>query len=69
VRKIGSAFRGSTGGLNMARPPWGWFDKNARKQPLGLWFFDPATIVKRDFRTDDSFRTAYVRLPFWASGR
>ena len=69
VGKIGSAFLGNTGGLNMARPPWGWFDNNARKQPLGLWFFDPATIIKRDFRTDDSFSTAYVRLPFWASAR
>jgi hypothetical protein len=53
----------------MAHPPWGWFDNNARKQPLGLWFFDPATVIKRDFQTDDSFRTTYVRLPFWASGR
>jgi hypothetical protein len=69
VGKIGSAFLGNTGGLNMARPPWSWFDNNAREQPLGLWFFDPATIIKRDIPTDDSFRTAYVRLPFWASGR
>lgn len=69
VGKIGSAFLGNTGSLNMARPPWGWLDNDAREQPLGLWFFDPATIIKRDFQTDDSFSTAYVRLPFWASGR
>ncbi len=34
----------------MARPPWSWFDKNSRDQSLGLWFFDPATIIKRDFQ-------------------
>lgn len=69
VGKIGSAFFGDTGGRNMARPPWAWFDNSAREQPLGLWFFDPATIVKRDFRAGDSFRTAYIRLPFWARSR
>lgn len=69
VGKVGSAFSGDTGGLNMARPPWGWFDKNSRQQPLGLWFFDPATIIKRDFETGDSFSTAYLRLPFWAGAK
>ncbi|HEV7474976.1 MAG TPA: hypothetical protein VGN90_13065 [Pyrinomonadaceae bacterium] len=69
VGKIGSAFSGDTGGLNMARPPWSWFDNKTRDQPLGLWFFDPATIIKRDLGADDSFSTAYVRLPFWASER
>jgi hypothetical protein len=36
VGKIGSAFLGNIGGVNMAHPPWGWFDNNAHKQPLGL---------------------------------
>lgn len=67
--KRGSAFRGETGGLNMARPPWGWFDKNTRNQPLGLWFFDPAPIIKRDFQAGEAFSVAYVRLPFWATGK
>lgn len=67
--RIGSAFLGNTGGLNMARPPWAWFDKTERERPLGLWFFDPATVIKRDFQMDASFSTAYVRLPFWAVGR
>ena len=26
VGEIGSAFRGTVGGRNMARPPWGWYD-------------------------------------------
>jgi hypothetical protein len=69
VGKVGSAFFGDTGGRNMARPPWAWFNNSARQQPLGLWFFDPATIVKRDFRLGESFRTAYVRVPFWARSR
>lgn len=66
VGEIGVAFAGDSGGLNMARPPWAWFDKSRRGDPMGLWFFDPAGIVKRDFNLDDSFSTAYVRLPFWA---
>jgi hypothetical protein len=65
--EIGSAFVGKTGGINMARPPWAWFDKDRRSDPLGLWFFDPARVVKRDFKLDEAFSTAYVRLPFWAS--
>lgn len=64
--EIGSAFVGDTGGTNMARPPWAWFDKNHRGDPTGLWFFDPATVIKRDFKLDESFSTAYLRLPFWA---
>jgi hypothetical protein len=66
---LGSAFLGDSGGLNMARPPWGWFDQNRRQDPLGLWFFDPATVVKRDFKLPDSFPTAYTRPPFWAEAK
>jgi hypothetical protein len=64
---IGSTFTGDSGGLNMARPPWSWFDKNGRGDPLGAWFFDPARIIKRDFKLDESFSTAYMHLPFWAA--
>lgn len=67
--EIGSAFVGDTGGINMARPPWTWFDKNHRSDPTGLWFFDPATVIRRDFKLDESFSTAYVRLPFWAASK
>ena len=69
VGEIGSAFLGNVGGHNMARPPWGWFDRNDADEPLGFWFFDPAKIIKRDFKLDDSFSTAYIRLPFWAVGQ
>ena len=67
VGGLGSAFLGKAGGVNMARPPWGWFDNNHRSDPLGLWFFDPARIVRRDFNLGESFSTAYIRLPFWAT--
>ena len=67
VGELGAAFAGDSGGLNMARPPWAWFDKGRRDDPMGRWFFDPAAIVKRDFKLDESFSTAYVRLPFWAT--
>ena len=63
---MGCAFRGDVGGVNMARPPWGWFDREAPTQPLGSWFFDPAVRIKRDFNLDSSFSTSYVKLPFWA---
>jgi hypothetical protein len=66
---LGSAFLGKVGGQNMARPPWAWFDRNDRDAPAGQWFFDPAKTVKRTFKLNDSFSTAYVRLPFWASGK
>lgn len=66
LRQIGVAFVGKVGGLNMARPPWGWFDRSKREETLGVWFFDPATTIKRDFRLDESFSTAYLRAPFWA---
>jgi hypothetical protein len=67
IGKTGCAFLGSIGGVNMARPPWGWFDRDERDQPLGSWFFDPASTVKRHFKLDNNFSTTYVRLPFWAS--
>jgi hypothetical protein len=66
VGSVGCAFLGKVGGVNMARPPWGWFDRDERDKPLGLWFFDPAKIVKSDFKLDSSFSTSYVQLPFWA---
>lgn len=58
---IGSAFRGSVGGRNLARPPWAWFDGKDKAQPMGQWFFDPARAVRRDYALDDSFSTAYLR--------
>lgn len=67
VGKIGVTFLGKVGGINMARPPWGWFDKEERDQPLGRWFFDPATVIKRDFKLGETFSTTYTRLPFWAN--
>jgi len=69
VGERGAAFLGDTGGINMARPPWAWFDKDHRSDPLGLWFFDPALVIKRDFKLDESFSTAYLHLPFWAVSR
>jgi hypothetical protein len=69
IGKVGCAFLGNVGGQNMARPPWAWFDKNDRNQPLGEWFFDPASTIKRDFQLDGSFSISYVRLPFWATNR
>ncbi len=65
IGRIGCAFLGKVGGENMARPPWAWFDRDRRNEPLGRWFFDPATTIKRDFGLDDEFSTVYVRLPFW----
>jgi hypothetical protein len=67
IGAVGSTFVGDSGGLNMAHPPWAWFDRNRRSDPLGLWFFDPARVIKRDFGLDEAFSTVYLHLPFWAS--
>ena len=64
IIRIGAAFRGTVGGRNMARPPWGWFDSAEREQPLGEWFFDPAGTIKRHFDLRGSFSTTYVHHPF-----
>jgi len=69
VGAIGSTFVGDSGGVNMAHPPWAWYDRNHRDDPLGLWFFDPARVIKRDFKLDEAISTVYVHLPFWAAGR
>ncbi len=69
VPRIGIAFAGEVGGLNMARAPWGWFDRSNREGTMGVWFFDPASVIKRDFHLDDGFSTTYLWLPFWAGAR
>ncbi|MEP6819573.1 MAG: hypothetical protein ABJA18_08570 [bacterium] len=69
VGEIGETFAGDSGGMNMARPPWAWFDKHHRDDSFGLWFFDPARIIKRDFKLPESFSSAYVQLPFWAASK
>ncbi|MDQ2855937.1 MAG: hypothetical protein M3R68_06390 [Acidobacteriota bacterium] len=66
LQKIGVAFVGKVGGVNMARPPWGWFDRGNREGTLGLWYFDPAPIIKRDFHLDQAFAIAYLHPPFWS---
>ncbi len=61
---LGSAFLGRVGAPNMARPPWGWFDRDARDQPPGSWFFDPARAIKRHFNRGGEFSTSYIYAPF-----
>ena len=68
VGKRGASFLGKVGGINMARPPWGWFARDNREQ-RGLWFFDPANVIKRDFKLPETFSTAYVQMPAWATAR
>jgi hypothetical protein len=63
---VGTAFRGSKGAPNIARPPWGWFDRNEREPAHGSWFFDPTATVKRRFKLGDNFSVAYTHAPFLA---
>ncbi|HEV2862934.1 MAG TPA: hypothetical protein VGX48_18095 [Pyrinomonadaceae bacterium] len=60
----GSAFLGKVGAPNMARPPWGWFDREERGAAPGEWFFDPAKTIKRHFTLGDDFGTRYLHAPF-----
>lgn len=60
IGTIGSAFRGTTGGTNLARPPWAWFDGKNKDQLTGQWYFDPARAIRRDFDLGPGFSTAYL---------
>ena len=64
----GVAFLGKKGGQNIARPPWGWFDGVQNSQSPGTRFFDPAKAIKKDFKLDESFSTAYARHPILGIG-
>lgn len=68
VGSLGASFLGNVGGVNMGRPPWGWASRDKREE-RGLWFLDPATVVKRDFNLGETFTTAYIHPPFWARGQ
>ena len=63
VGEVGSVLRGSVGGRNMARPPWGWYDRNEEGQRQGGWFLTPAETVKRHFGLGDEFSTTYEHHP------
>lgn len=66
---LGSAFRGTVGFKNKARPPWGWFDSSEKDRPLGEWFFDPAAVVARHFNLGQDFATAYIYNPYFKIGQ
>jgi hypothetical protein len=61
---LGAAFTGKVGAQNIARPPWGWFERAEREKIPGPWFFNPATVIKQHFRLGDNFSTAYLHAPF-----
>jgi len=58
--RLGSAFRGTVGGRNLARPPWGWFDGKNPGEPLGQWYFDPARTIRSHFSLGPEFSVAYL---------
>jgi hypothetical protein len=61
---LGVALRGAVAFPNKARPPWGWYAITEKGRPRGEWFFDPADVVKRHFRTGEKFSTAYTFNPY-----
>lgn len=66
VGSRGSTFLGSVDGRNMARPPWGWFDNQRRRDRLGRWYFDPATVIKDTVGATERFSTTYTLAPYWS---
>jgi hypothetical protein len=62
--RLGSAFLGRVGAHNMARPPWGWTDRDEAGQARGGWFFDPARTIKRHFNLGSEFSITYIYAPF-----
>lgn len=61
---MGVAFAGKIGAQNIARPPWGWFERIDREKVPGPWFFDPASVIKQHFKLGDNFSTSYLHAPF-----
>ena len=61
--EVSSLLRGVVGGVNMARPPWGWYDQDEEGQRQGSWFLTPAETVKWHFGLDDEFSTTYLHHP------
>ena len=61
--EVGSLFRGTVGGRNLARPPWGWYDQDEQDRRQGEWFITPAETVKRHFDLGDDFSTTYLHHP------
>lgn len=66
---VGVAFAGKVGAQNVARPPWGWFERTEREKIPGPWFFDPASVIRQHFRLGDDFSTAYLHAPFLGVSR
>lgn len=60
---VGSAFNGTVGGRHMARPPWGWFDRDEEDRRQGEWFLSPAETIKRHYDLGEAFSTVYVHHP------
>jgi hypothetical protein len=66
--ELGSAFRGTVGFKNKARPPWGWFDDSEKERPRGEWFFEPAAVIARHFSLGEDFSVAYVYNQYFKIG-
>ena len=47
----------------MARPPWGWFDRNEEEVRQGEWFLTPAETIRRHFDAGDAVSAVYVHHP------
>ncbi len=56
---VGAAFRGDVARPNAAETPWAWIDKDDPDLPTGAWFFDPAVVLERHFRTRSTGRYLY----------
>jgi hypothetical protein len=67
---LGTAFRGTVGFKNKARPPWGWFDRSEteKDRPPGEWFFDPAATIARHFSPGPAFSLAYSHHLYFKIG-
>ncbi|NOT43027.1 MAG: hypothetical protein HOP14_00305 [Acidobacteria bacterium] len=65
IGPIGASFRGVEGAVNMARPPWGWFDMTERDRPAGEWFLDPASVAARHAPELGADPPVYVHQPLF----
>lgn len=58
---MGAAFKGERGGVNRAKPPWGWSDGQIK---VGDWFLDPARVIKSRRGWSSPFSLNYIHHPY-----
>lgn len=63
LAKVATALRGDVAGKNRARMPWGWFSLQDPQLNGGVWFLDPAKVIRLRHR-EATDAGVYLSHPF-----